>query len=215
MRYKTLCHMLRTILGLFIFSIGLYITVQVNIGLAPWDVFAMGLSYHLPISYGNALTYTSLCIVVIDLILGERIGLGTVLDAILVGLFMDLFSCYQMNLSVTHLIYVIVLFIFGLFVMALGQYFYMSAQLGCGARDLLLLAIGKRLSKVPIGGVNVFILCVVFIAGILLGGPIGIGTVLATFGMGIAMQLVCMLFHFEPRGVKQEDIFETIKKLFF
>lgn len=97
----------------------------------------------------------------------------------------------------------------GLLILALGQYFYMSAGLGCGPRDALLVGLGKRLARLPIGVVTSLLLGAVLLAGWALGAPIGVGTVLAVFGEGAALQLVCRLMHFEPRSVTHLGLAET------
>lgn len=74
--------LLLTALGLFIFSIGEFLTIQANIGLNPWACLSMGASYHLPLSYGQVHVCISLLIVGIDVMLGEKIGFGTLLDAL-------------------------------------------------------------------------------------------------------------------------------------
>ena len=76
---------LKASLGLFLYSFGVHLTVKASIGLAPWDVFAMGLSNHLPLTFGQATIMISVLIVIIDILLKEQIGLGTILDAIIVG----------------------------------------------------------------------------------------------------------------------------------
>ena len=75
--------------GLFCFGVGVYLTIQANIGVAPWDAFCIGLSQKLGILYGTASIMISLTIVVIDLLLKERIGIGMILDAIVVGKAVD------------------------------------------------------------------------------------------------------------------------------
>ena len=96
-------------------------------------------------------------------------------------------------------------------IIAVGQYFYMSSEQGCGPRDTLLIGLGKRMKKVPIGVVNTIILCAVLAAGLLLGGPVGIGTFLGAFGLGTAPQIVCRVLHFEPRDVVHKNFFEAVR----
>ena len=88
---ELLCKSLKASLGLLIFSLGVHLTVKADIGLAPWDVFAMGLSNHLPLTFGQATMMISIIIVIVDILLKEQIGLGTILDAIIVGIGIDLF----------------------------------------------------------------------------------------------------------------------------
>lgn len=189
-------------------------TISADIGLAPWDVLAMGISYHTGLTYGNALILSSVVVIAIDLIMKEKIGYGTIFDAILVGKFADMFTYFKIVSKPDSMIFGIAIFIIGLFVMAIGQFFYMSSAQGCGPRDTLLIGMGKRLRKFSIGVVNTMILCVVLAAGIALGGPIGMGTVLAAFGMGTALQIICNIIKFEPRDVVHKNIFETTKLIF-
>ena len=98
--------------------------------------------------------------------------------------------------------------------MAIGQFFYMRSAQCCGPRDALLVGVGKRLNKIPIGFVNVILWAVVLLLGWLLGGPVGIGTIVSTFGAGIVMQIIYSIIKFEPRKIEHEDVFKTIKRLF-
>ena len=80
----------------------------------------------------------------------------------------------------------------------------MKVGQGCGPRDTLLVALGKRLPRVPIGLVEVLLWAAVLLAGWLLGGPVGIGTVITTFGAGLVMQGIYSAIRFEPRSVAHD-----------
>lgn len=101
----------------------------------------------------------------------------------------------------------------GMLIMAFGQYIYMLQGLGCGPRDSMVVGIGRRMPKVPIGAVEIDSLVVALTGGWLLGGPVGVGTILSTFGVGLAMQLVFHLLKFEPRSVTHEHILQTLRGL--
>lgn len=101
----------------------------------------------------------------------------------------------------------------GMLIMAFGQYIYMLQGLGCGPRDSMVVGIGRRMPKVPIGAVEIGSLVVALTGGWLLGGPVGVGTILSTFGVGLAMQLVFHLLKFEPRSVTHEHILQTLRGL--
>lgn len=205
---------LRSALGLFIFAIGVYLTIQANIGLAPWDCLSMGISGHVGYSYGIVHTAISIGILVIDILLKEKIGYGTILDALLVGNYVDWIG-YLKLVPVSQSIPVsCIMVIVGLFIMGYGQYFYMDAAQGCGPRDSLLIALGKRFPKTPIGVVQTFMVGIALLIGWLLGGPVGIGTVISVFGMGTALQIVCKIMHFEPRNVVHKNVLET-NRIFF
>ena len=205
---------LKSALGLFIFSIGVYLTIQANIGLAPWDCLSMGVSGKVGYSYGIVHTVISIIILIIDILLKEKIGYGTILDALLVGNYVDLID-HIITLPQFHSIPIsCIMVIIGLFIMGYGQYFYMDAAQGCGPRDSLLIALGKRFPKTPIGVVQTVLVGIALLIGWLLGGPVGIGTVISVFGMGTALQIVCKILLFEPRDVVHKNVFET-NRIFF
>ncbi len=205
---------LKSALGLFIFAIGVYLTIQANIGLAPWDCLSMGVSAKVGYSYGIVHTVISIIILIIDILLKEKIGYGTILDALLVGNYVDWIGYLKLvpvsdNVAVSCAMVVI-----GLLIMGYGQYFYMAAAQGCGPRDSLLIALGKRFPRTPIGMVQTFMVGIALLIGWLLGGPVGIGTIISVFGMGSALQLVCKIMHFEPRDVIHKNVLET-NRIFF
>lgn len=204
---------LRILLGLVVFAFGVHCTIRANIGLAPWDCFGMGISYHTPLTYGLAMTCMSVAILCIDLLLQERIGYGTVIDAICTGNFVQWYNDHSPVKDCTNVWQGILLMLGGLAIMALGQFIYMRAAQGCGPRDSLLVGLGKRLKTIPIGAVSVTIYIVVLALGWLLGGPVGIGTLIGTVGSGVMMQLVFTLLRFEPRSIRHKDVVETTRML--
>ena len=205
---------LKSALGLFIFSIGVYLTIQANIGLAPWDCLSMGVSAKVGYSYGIVHTVISIIILIIDILLKEKIGYGTILDALLVGNYVDWISYLKLVPVSDNVAISCAMVIIGLLIMGYGQYFYMDAAQGCGPRDSLLIALGKRFPRTPIGVVQTFMVGIALLIGWLLGGPVGIGTIISVFGMGSALQLVCKIMHFEPRDVVHKNVLET-NKIFF
>lgn len=212
--FKPICSLFRVLFGLVIYSFGVYLTIYANIGLAPWDCFGMGIAKHTPLNYGSSMVLIGVCAIVIQLILRERIGFATLFDALISGkltqLFIDI-SPYPEN----HSLWLgIVFMLFGFLFIALGMYVYMSAECGCGPKDGLLVAIGKRMPKIPIGVVEMFLWAVVTLIGGLLGGTVGIGTVISTFGAGAVMHLLYTVIHFEPRKLWHRSIKDTFSILF-
>ena len=102
----------------------------------------------------------------------------------------------------------------GFVFMALGMAIYMKSEQGCGPRDALLVGLGKRMPRLPIGLVEILLWAVVPVFGWLLGGPIGIGTLIGTVGAGFVMQLVYGVIRFEPRKLKHRDVREITTILF-
>ena len=201
------------VVGLLVFALGVHLTIFANIGLAPWDCLGMGIAKHTPLNYGLSMTTMAVAILCIDLMLKERIGFGTIIDALLTGNLIQMFNSLNPFPENTSIPLGIVLMLTGLAIMAVGMWIYMSAEQCCGPRDALLVGLGKRLPKVPIGIVEILLWAVVLLTGWLLGGPVGIGTVISTFGGGLVMQAVYSAIRFEPRKLRHKDIVQTIQQI--
>ena len=204
---------LRIAAGLLIFAFGVHLTIFANIGLAPWDCLGMGIARHTPLNYGLAMTVMGVVILCIDLSLNERIGYGTIIDALLTGNFVQMFNVlnpFPVNESLWHGIAIMLV---GFVFMALGMYVYMKAGQCCGPRDALLVGLGKRLPRVPIGAVQIALWAAVLLTGWLLGGAVGVGTLISTVGAGAVMQAVYNIIRFEPRDVRHRDVLEITRVL--
>ena len=204
---------LQIVLGLLVFAFGVHLTIWANIGLAPWDCLGMGISYHTPLNYGLSMTVMAVVILLIDLGLHERIGFGTIIDALLTGNFVQMYNVLNPFPENRSLWLGIAVMLTGFVFMALGMLIYMKAAQCCGPRDSLLVALGKRMPGLPIGVVEIILWAAVLLAGWLLGGPVGIGTLISTVGAGALMQLVYSLLHFEPREIRHRDAAEVMKIL--
>ncbi len=212
-RSQIIAGWLRIVIGLLIFSFGVHLTIYANIGLAPWDCLGMGIANHTPFNYGVSMTLIAVTVLMLDILLKERIGFGTVIDALLTGNFVQLFNSLNPFPENDSVWLGIPIMLAGFVFMALGMWVYMKAEQCCGPRDSLLIGLGKRMPRVPIGIVEVLLWAVVLLLGWLLGGKVGIGTVLSTFGAGIVMQLVYSLIGFEPRRLRHRGLIETVKLL--
>ena len=212
-RKKIIGQWIRIVLGLLVFSFGVHLTIRANIGLAPWDCLGMGIAKHTPLNYGLAMTIMAVIILAVDLLLKERIGYGTVIDALLTGNFVQMFNDLDPLPENNSMILGIGIMLAGLVFMAVSMWIYMRGEQCCGPRDSLLVGLGKRMPKVPIGMVGVILWATVLLAGWLLGGPVGIGTLISTFGAGLVMQVVYSLLHFEPRKVKHLDLLTVTRML--
>ena len=199
--------------GLLVFALGVHLTIYANIGLAPWDCLGMGISYHTPLNYGLSMTSVAVLVLLIDLCLRERIGFGTIIDALLTGNFVQMYNDLNPLPENRSLWLGIAVMLLGFVFMALGMWIYMRAGQCCGPRDSLLVGLGKRMPRLPIGAVEILLWAAVLLAGWLLGGPVGIGTLISTFGAGAVMQLVYNALRFEPRDVVHRDVFAVTREL--
>ena len=209
-----LLNMLIAAVSLFINGFGIYLTIQANIGAAPWDVLNLGLSKTLGILYGNASIAVSLTILLIDILMKEPIGIAMFIDAVVVGKAVDFFNWLHPVPPCRSLLTAIPVLIAGLFVLAYTQYAYMVASLGCGPRDTLMVGLAKRLKRIPIGAVSIAILSTATLIGALLGGPVGLGTILCAFGAGPVMQFAFRTVRFDATTIKHQRLRDSARVLF-
>ncbi len=204
-----LLHILLAAGSLFVNGFGIYLTIQANIGAAPWDVLNLGLSKSLGVLYGTAAIGVSVTILGIDMLLREPIGVAMFIDAIVVGKSVDFFRWIGLVPPCTSLWASIPVMLIGLFIIAYTQYTYMLAALGCGPRDTLLVGLAKRARRIPIGAISITLLSLATLIGWLLGGPVGIGTLLCAFGSGPIMQLAFRSVRFDATGIKHQRLRDT------
>ena len=206
-------NMLLAAVSLFVNGFGIYLTIQANLGAAPWDVLNLGISKSLGILYGTASIAVSCFILGIDILLREPIGIAMFIDAFVVGKSVDFFNFVHAVPVASSPLTGIPMMLLGLVILAYTQYAYMIASLGCGPRDTLLVGLTKRAGHIPIGAVSIALLSSATFIGWLLGGPVGIGTLISTFGAGLVMQMVYSIIRFEPRNIVHRDVIAVTEKL--
>ena len=209
-----LLNMVIAAVSLFFNGLGVYMTIQANIGAGPWDVLNLGLSGTLGILYGSASIAVSLTILVIDILLREPIGIAMFIDAVVVGKAVDFFNHVNAVPACQSPLTGIPVMIVGLFIMAYTQYTYMIASLGCGPRDTLLVGLAKRAGKLPIGAVSIALLSTATLIGWLLGGPVGIGTIICAFGTGPIMQIAFATVRFDATRIRHQRLRDSARVLF-
>ncbi len=209
--HAILLNMLIAAASLFVNGFGVYLTIQANIGASPWDVLNLGLSKSLGILYGNASIAVSLTILIIDILLREPIGIAMFMDAVVVGKAVDLFNYLRLVPPCRSLTTGIPLLLTGLVVLSYTQYVYMAASLGCGPRDTLMVGLAKRAKRLPIGAVSIALLSAATLIGWLLGGPVGIGTLLCAFGTGPVMQFAFRTVHFDATGIRHQRLKDSAR----
>lgn len=212
-RNSRIVKMLWSALTMFFIGFGIYLQIEADIGFPSWNALNQGCSLVFPITYGTASILSGLTIVVIDLLMKEPIGAGTLIDAVCVGLGTDFFSRIDPVPEMESIWVKLAAFMISLFILSIGQYFYMITGLSCGPRDAFLVAVGKRCKKISIGTVNNIISAVVLGIAWLMGAVPGIGTVISVLGLGMIMDWTFKMVRFEPRNVAHEDIFTTAKAI--
>lgn len=205
--------LVRLVFGLFLFAVGSFLTIQANIGLASWEAFSMGIAYLTDQTYGNILIISGIVILLADLALKEKIGIGTILNTILIGVFVDWFQALAIIPQMTTFFSGVLMLLTGQVAICFGSYFYIGASLGCGPRDALMVALGKRLPTVPIGLIRGLLEGTVLMIGWVLGAKVGVGTILSVLGIGFILETTFKVLHFDVTEVDHESIVDTVKGL--
>ena len=141
--------------GLFVFSLGIVCFLESRLGLPPWDVLHQGLAKHTPLSFGVANEVVGVLVLLIAWRLGARVGVGTVGNAILIGLFLVLLQPLHVvhELGQLPLAGRVGLLVVGLALFGVGSALYIGAGLGAGPRDSLML-VGARRTETRVGVVR-------------------------------------------------------------
>ena len=170
--------------------------VSADIGLPPWDVLAMGISLQTGLTFGWSTVLVSVLVLLLWIPLGVKLGIGSVLNAILVGLFADLWLLFLP--SYDHLITKIVVFAIGAATIGMATGLYISAGLGKGPRDGLMVGAAEKVQK-PFWIVRSVFEVTVLVIGFSLGGPLGLGTVIFVVSIGYLTQLGLRIFKLADR----------------
>jgi uncharacterized membrane protein YczE len=164
--------------GLFLFACGIVALLESDLGLSPWDVLNQGIQRHSALSFGAANVVIGLLVLFLAWGLGQPPGIGTVANAVLIGIFIELLLAVPGidELSDQPLGVRVGLLAFGLALFGVGSAFYIGAAMGAGPRDSLMLVLSHR-TGARIGVVRAAIEISVLVVGIALGGTFGVGTV--------------------------------------
>lgn len=191
--------LIRCVLGLALFGFGITLFVRAGLGLAPWDVFHLGVAENLELSLGVVIIVVGFLLLLAWIPLSQRPGVGTVLNAVEIGLVVNLTK--PLVGEADALAVQVLMMASGLLVVGLGSALYIGAGLGSGPRDGLMMGISGRTwgnRRVSIRTARTAVEASVLAAGFVLGGPIGIGTVAFMVGIGPLVQL--LLPHFDTQN---------------
>jgi len=194
--------------GLFLYALGIVLTIKANIGYGPWEVFHVGIAKQTGMSIGVVSIIIGIVIVVIVTLFNEKFGFGTLASMIVTGLLIDMIIEVDFIPIVSDIAFGIALLIAGLFIISLGSYFYMKTSFGVGPRDNLMVVLARK-TAIPVGICRGIIELSVTIIGWLLGGMVGIGTVIAGFAIGFCVEITFALFKFDATAVRHETLKQT------
>lgn len=175
----------KLLVGLGLFALGVTCTVQAELGLSPWDVLHSAVSELTGLGFGAASVLASVVVLALAMALGTRPGLGTVANTLLIGSAIEVLLRAGFLASADRWPWVLrlALLVGGLALVGLGSALYIGAHLGSGPRDSLMIAVHRRL-RVPIVVARTLTEGTAFAVGALLGGAVGIGTVVSVLLIG-------------------------------
>lgn len=168
-------------IGLVLFGFSIALMLRGNLGVAPWDVLSIGLTHRLPLSFGQITIVLSFVVLLLWIPVGERPGVGTLANAIVIGLAVDA--------SLVWLPVVddwaprIALMLAGVVLNGIAGAVYIGAQLGRGPRDGLMTGLARRTGR-SLRLVRSLIEVVVLLIGLALGGTAGLGTLVFALAIG-------------------------------
>ena len=177
-RLKT---MIMLIIGLFLFGLGEAIIIGSGSGVSPWTVLAQGISTRSDLSIGMATFFISIAILIFWIPLKQVPGIGTILNAIIIASAIDLTLPYLPQPD--DITFKIIQACFGILVVGLGSGIYLCSNLGPGPRDGLMIGLQKQ-TNISLPAIRTIIELLAVISGWLLGGVVGVGTILFVFGIG-------------------------------
>jgi uncharacterized protein len=177
------------VVGLFLCSCGIVCFLESELGLPPWDVLHQGLAEQLGVSFGVANVFVSVAVLALVWALRAHIGLGTFLNAVLIGSFVIALTAIDpaAGLSEEGLAVRITLLAIAVPFFGIGSALYIAPAMGAGPRDSLMLVISRRLGM-RIGVARTALEAAALLVGFALGGTAGIGTLVFALGIGPAVE---------------------------
>ena len=176
--------------GLCVFGAGEACLVSSALGNSPWSVFAQGVAHQTPLSIGAATVATSFALLLLWIPLRQRPGLGTIANAVVIGVAIDATLALLPDHALLAVRYLEV--VAGIALVAVGSAFYLRSALGPGPRDGLMTGI-HRVTGRPVALVRTGIELTALVVGVILGGRFGIGTVAFALTIGPAVTMALRL----------------------
>lgn len=187
----------RCVTGLALFGVGISLQIESRLGNPPWDVFHQGVANQVGLGIGTVIILTGIALLVLFWIpLRQKPGLGTVLNALEIGLVANL--VLDAIPQVEAMALRIPMLLGGILLVALGSALYIGSGLGPGPRDGIMTGLAARGIQIRVA--RTFIEVTVLVVGWLLGGQVGVGTVLFAIAIGPLVQPLLPRLTMESRA---------------
>ena len=167
--------------GLMFFGLGEGLLIVSLTGASPWSVLAQGISLNVNLSIGTITLLVSIAVLILWIPLGQKPGMGTIFNALIIALMIDL--CIKFVPTPSTYFHQLILAIISVMMVGIGGGIYLVSNLGAGPRDGLMIGL-QKVSNLPIAAVRATLEITVVGIGWYLGGTVGIGTLLFAFGIG-------------------------------
>ena len=181
--------------GLTLFGLGEGLLIVSFTGASPWSVLAQGISLNVNLSIGTITFLISVAVLILWIPLGQKLGVGTLFNALIIALMIDL--CIKFVPTPSNYIYQLVLAVISVITVGIGGGIYLVSNLGAGPRDGLMIGL-QKITNLPIAVVRATLEISAVSIGWFLGGTVGIGTLLFAFGIGpcvvLGLHLVDKIF---------------------
>ena len=172
--------------GLSIFGLGEGLLIVSFTGASPWSVLAQGISLNINLSIGTITLLISIAVLILWIPLGQKPGMGTIFNALIIAIMIDL--CIKYVPTPSNYIHQLLLALISVVMVGIGGGIYLVSNLGAGPRDGLMIGL-QKLTNFPIAVVRATLEISVVSIGWYLGGTVGIGTLLFAFGIGPCVAL--------------------------
>ena len=198
--------------GLLISAAGITMMLQANVGLEAWSVLQQGMSKSFGITYGTAAMLVGAVVIAIAFLCGESFGLGTLGNIVVCPFLIDLLLYLDWIPLMRTMPGGLLMLLAGMELLALGTWMYMKSRLGAGPRDALMVVLARKTGR-SVGVCRASVELLAILIGWLLGGQVGIGTVISAVGIGTLFNLNFALLRFEATSLHQENLPETLRRL--
>lgn len=209
---KSLTKLVLLMFGLFLCSVGILLAIHSGLGVSPWDSFHLGIAKHSGLKLGQVSQAVGVAIIVIDILMRQVPGRGTVLNMYFVGYFIDLIEGYSLIPGVQSMFGKVVMLLLGILLMGWGTFLYLNAGWGAGPRDGLMLGL-SRLFSTRVGTARTVIEACVAALGLALGVKLGIGTLVTVLFVGPAVQLAYRIGGKDPKAVVHRTLVDDYRAL--
>lgn len=172
------------VIGIVISAVGISATVRARLGVGPWDVLHQGIARHTGIAFGQVGILVGLALLLLWIPLHQRVGVGTILNVVMIGALIDLLLDHWSGTDTLATRWA--LLVGGIVVSGIGFGTYLGANLGAGPRDGIMTAIAQRGLSIRLARTTLELSALGL--GWLLGGNVGVGTVLFAVGVGPVIQ---------------------------